>query len=312
MEPASPGPGVLRRALPVALAIALPWLWFAVRETGGRVDALAVGLPLVGVAAIVSTAVVAVVTRRALPLIAGTSVFVVCAVAVIGPRFPRSMPPPDPAIRVVMANVWDDNPDPGAVPGSLLTSGADVVAAIEFPHEGFLDVMTAEASTAGLGYSVRGSGLAVWSRFPLRELDDLGLPFARVMRMDVEAPDMPFVLYVVHALNPLRETSFAQQRRFTDDLLMAVETEERPVVVAGDFNMSDRLVSYRMMDDALVDAMRAGTAGHTTYVGGWWSALLLRIDHVFVSPGWCAADPSTFAVVGSDHRGVEVEVGPCP
>lgn len=312
MDPASPGPGALRRALPVALAIALPWLWFAVRETGGRMDAVAVGLPLVGVAAIVSTAIVGVVTRRALPLIAGTSVFVVCAVAVIGPRLPRAIPPPDPAVRVVMANVWDDNPTPGAVPGSLLTGDADVIAAIEFPHEGFIDAMTAEASTAGLGSSVRGGGLAVWSRFPLRELDDLGFRFARVMRLDVAAPAMPFVLYVVHALNPLRETSFAQQRQFTDDLLTAVDAEERPVVVAGDFNMSDRLVSYRVMDDALVDAMRADTAGHTTYLGGWWSTLLLRIDHVFVVPSWCAADPATFTVVGSDHRGVEVAVGPCP
>src|SRR5512134_1664910 len=114
VEPAFPR--ALRRALPVALAISLPWLWFWIRDLGGRVDAVAVGLPLVGVAAIVSTAVVAVLTRRALPLGAGTSVFLVCAVAVIGPRLPRSIPPPDPAIRLVMANIWDANRSPEAVP----------------------------------------------------------------------------------------------------------------------------------------------------------------------------------------------------
>jgi endonuclease/exonuclease/phosphatase family metal-dependent hydrolase len=83
------------------------------------------------------------------------------------------------------------------------------------------------------------------------------------------------------------------------------------VVIAGDLNMSDRVTSYRTMDAALTDAMRADAAGRTTYVGGWWTSVLLRIDHVFVDPSWCAADPATFDVAGSDHRGVEASVGPC-
>ena len=310
MDPPFP-PRALMRALPLALVIAVPWLWFAVREVGGRMDAVAVGLPLVGLAAIGSTAILAIITRRALPLIAGASVFVVCAAAVIGPLLPRTIPPPDPAVRVVMANVWDRNATPLEAPSSLLGHEGDVVAAVELPDGGFVQAMKAEAAAAGLDSWVRGGGLAVWSRFPLLELEDLGFRSARVMRVSVEAPESPFVLYLVHALNPLRETSFAQQRRFTDDLLAAVRGEELPTVVMGDFNMSDRGVSYRVMDDALVDAMRAGVAGRTTYVGGWWSMLLLRIDHVFVDPTWCAADPGTFPVTGSDHRGVTVDVGPC-
>ena len=96
-----------------------------------------------------------------------------------------------------------------------------------------------------------------------------------------------------------------------DPVVAAIDGEQRPVVVAGDFNMSDRVVSYRVMDDALIDAMRAGSAGRTTYVGGWWTATLLRIDHVFVVPAWCAADAGTFETAGSDHRGLQVAVGPC-
>jgi len=310
VDPASRG-GRARRLLPIAAAIALPWAWFWVRDLGGRVDAIAVGLPLLGVAAVISTAVVAVVTGRTLPLIAGTSVFVVCAVAVIGPLLPRTIPRPDPPIRLVMANLWDANRSPEAAPDSLLDQRPDIVAAAELP-EGFVDAMTAEASTAGLSGPVRARGLAVWSRFPVSELAELEFRFARVMRLDVSAPAAPFVLYVVHADNPLRESSFAQQRRFTDELLQAMDDEQRPVVLAGDFNMSDRLVSYRTLDAALLDAMRAGAAGRATYVGGWWTTLLLRIDHIFVSRGWCAADPATFTVTGSDHRGVGVAVGPCP
>jgi endonuclease/exonuclease/phosphatase (EEP) superfamily protein YafD len=293
------------------LAIALPWLWFGVRDIGGPVDAVAIGLPLIGVAAVVAGAIVGVATRRAWPVLAGTSILVVCSIAVVSPRLPRSSVPPQQAVRVVMANVWDLNPALQDVPASLLAREPDVMVTVEMPDDGFYVSTTTSAAGAGLVSTVDDGELGVWSRFPVRELGDLGLPPARVMRVGVDAPGMPFVLYVVHALNPLRDTSFADQRRFTDELLAAIDGETRPVVVAGDFNMSDRVVSYRVMDDALTDAMREGSAGRTTYVGGLWTATLLRIDHVFVVPAWCAADAGTFETAGSDHRGLQVAVGPC-
>jgi endonuclease/exonuclease/phosphatase (EEP) superfamily protein YafD len=310
VEPAPRG-GRPRRLLPILIAVAVPWLWFAVRDVGGPVDTVAIGLPLIGVAAIVVGAIVGLATRRAWPVLAGTSILVVCSIAVISPRLPRAIARPQQAVRVVMANVWDLNPDLEDVPASLLAREPDVMVAVEMPDDGFYATSTTSAADAGLVSTVDDGELGVWSRFPLRELGDLGLPPARVMRVGVDAPGMPFVLYVVHALNPLRDTSFADQQRFTDELLAAIDGEERPVVVAGDLNMSDRVVSYRVMDGALTDAMRAGSAGRTTYVGGWWATTLLRIDHVFVVPSWCAADAGTFETTGSDHRGVQVTVGPC-
>ena len=314
MDPTSRGPRAsARRLLPIALAVAVPWLWFAVRALGGAIlDPVAVGLPIIGLVAIVTTAVVAVATGRAWPVVGGTSVFAVCAVATLAPRLSRTIDPPDPAIRVVLANVWDENPTPGDVPGSMIARAPDVMVAVEMPGGDFFSSMTEQAGAADLGWMVDDGELGAWSRFPLRKLGDLGLPPARVLRVGVDAPGSPFVLYAVHALNPLRDTTFTDQRGFTDELLAAIERERRPVVVAGDFNMSDRVSSYRVMDDALIDAMRADVTGRTTYVGGWWTSLLLRIDHVFVDPSWCAAEPATFTVAGSDHRGVDVAVGPCP
>ena len=219
--------------------------------------------------------------------------------------------PPDPAIRLVVANVWDENPTPDAVPASMTGRGADVLVAIEMSDDELYAALTEGAASQGLDSTVEQGRQGVWSRFPVQVLDELGLPSARVLRVGVDVPGSPFVLYVVHGLNPLRETSFDDQLRFTEDLLTAIESEDRPVVVAGDLNMSDRVVSYRKMDAALTDAMRAGAPGSTTYVGGWWPTLLLRIDHVFVTPSWCATGPVTFTPTGSDHRGVDVAVGPC-
>ncbi len=310
MEPSSPR-GRRRRLLPLALAVALPWLWFLVRDLGGPFDVVSVGLPLIACAALVTAALAAVVTGRVWPLAAGVSILVVCAVVVLAPMWPRAVAAPDHAISVVVANVWDANPAIHEVPATLLDRDVDVVVAVEMPDEAFFDEMTVDARTIGLGGAVQERTLGAWSRFPVQELGDRGLPRSRVMRVAVDAPDAPFVLYVVHALNPLRSESFDEQRLFTDRLLDAIADEQLPVVVAGDFNMSDRVVSYREMDAALTDAMRADVAGSTTYVGGLWPLLMLRIDHVFVEPTWCASDAATFSVPGSDHRGLQVAVGPC-
>jgi endonuclease/exonuclease/phosphatase (EEP) superfamily protein YafD len=310
VEPVSRGDRA-RRVLPVAIAFAVPWLWFVVRDAGGPADVVAVALPIVGIAAIVVAAIVGAATRRPWPVVAGLSVFAVCAVAVLAPRLPRAITVPEPGIRLAMANVWDGNPTPEAVPASMVERGSDVLVAVEMPDGSFRGSMTAAAASSGLRSTVGHGELGAWSRFPMRELDDRGLPPGRVMRVRVDAPGTPFVLYAVHALNPLHDGGFADQRSFIDDVLEAVADERLPVVIAGDLNMSDRGMAYRSMDAALVDAMRANTLTGTTYFAGWWSAMLLRIDHVFVSNRWCADDSGTFTVAGSDHHGVEVSVGPC-
>lgn len=310
VEPVSRGRRA-SRVLLIALVIALPWLWFVARDAGGPLDTVAVGLPLIAIAAIALGPIAALISRRAWPLIVGASIVAVCAVSVIEPRLSRSIVPPDPAIRLVVANVWGENPTPDAVPESMTGRGADVLVAIEVSDDELFAALAEGAAAQGLDSTVEQGRQGVWSRFPVQVLDELGLPSARTLRVGVDVPGSPFVLYVVHGLNPLGETSFDDQLRFTEDLLTAIETEERPVVVAGDLNMSDRVVSYRKMDAALTDAMRAGAPGSTTYVGGWWPTLLLRIDHVFVTPSWCATRPVTFTPAGSDHRGVDVAVGPC-
>jgi endonuclease/exonuclease/phosphatase family metal-dependent hydrolase len=127
----------------------------------------------------------------------------------------------------------------------------------------------------------------------------------------VQGPAGPFVLYAVHALNPAYESTFAQQLDFVDRLRRATAAETVPVVISGDFNMSDRQLGYRAMTASFRDAGRAGWAADT-FDHGLWRALLLRIDYVFVEPSWCAADSRRLDVPGSDHEAVAATIGPCP
>jgi len=312
---ASPSPDRPARARPrhTLLAVALiaaPWMWFVLRDhDGGLADVLAVGLPLVAVGALLILGLVAIVRRRWMPLWVGISVFLACLAAVVEPRLPRSAPLPERPVKIAMANVYDRNQVPDAAIAALESRSVDVLATVEM-NATFWERLD---GIAALPYGVVYGELGVHGRWPMTLLRPAGLPRSRVLRVRVDAPGRPFVLYVAHALNPRTGTSaFAAQQAFARSVVATASRERRPVVVVGDFNTSDRTLAYRILDGSLRDAMREGGVAGSTYFGGWWPALMLRIDHVFVSTDWCAADGSTFRVPGSDHRGIEVSVGPCP
>lgn len=298
-----------RWAISVAGA-ALPWTWLALRELGGRVEAVAVALPLVLLLALVALFVVAALRREVRVLPAALSVAVLGVVTIVGPRLPHTGPAPASPIRLVSANVYADNPTPASAVEAMLAAEADVEVAVE-TSPAFRTLI--EAGDAAHPYAIVDDQLVVRSRYPIAAMTDPpGVPARRILRLTVEAPAGSFVLYAVHALNPLSESTFANQLDWVGKLRAAAAREHLPVVMAGDFNMSDRQLGYRRLTADLHDAITAAGWGHTTYPDGIWAVLLLRIDHVFVPQTWCAARARTLNVPGSDHDGLEVDVGPCP
>jgi endonuclease/exonuclease/phosphatase family metal-dependent hydrolase len=302
-----------RRPPPWAIAAAgaaLPWAWFALRELGGRVEAIAVALPLVVMAALVILVGVAAVRREVLVLPAAVSVAILGLVTIVGPRMPHTGPAPSSPIRLVSANVYVYNTTPGAAVDAMIAAGADVEVAVE-TSPAFRTFI--EERDAGHPYSTVDGQLVVRSRYPVAAMTDPpGVPARRILRLTVEGPTGPFVLDAVHALNPLSESTFANQLVWVKRLRAAASRESLPVVMAGDFNMSDRQLGYRLLTTDLRDAITAAGWGHSTYPDGIWAPLLLRIDHVVMPQDWCAARSRIVDIPGSDHDGLEVDVGPCP
>jgi endonuclease/exonuclease/phosphatase (EEP) superfamily protein YafD len=291
------------------LAGVAPWVWFAVRGAWPPLDVVAIGVPLVGPTALVLFGLVSARTGRLLPVAAGLSIFLVAAVSIVSPRLPQDQPRPREPIRVAAANVLDGNPDPRTAASVLARRDADLLVMIEVDRE----VSVAVEAVSGLPEALRVSQFSIRARWPLEELPRrkvLGeVPWARLR---VDRPGSPFVLYVVHARNPLYETTFEQQEALANVLTRTAEAEPLPAVVVGDLNLSDRAEGYRIITGEMRDAMRAGSWPADTYRLHVWQALFLRIDHLFVPAGWCAADPATFDVPGSDHRGIEATIGLCP
>ena len=158
---------------------------------------------------------------------------------------PHTGPAPVSPIRLVSANVYVYNPTPEAAVDAMIAAGADVEVAVE-TSPAFRTLV--EERDAGHPYSVVDGQLVVRSRYPVAAMTDPpGVPARRILRATVEGPAGPFVLYAVHALNPLSESTFASQLVWVKRLRAAASRESLPVVMAGDFNMSDRQLGYRRL-----------------------------------------------------------------
>jgi endonuclease/exonuclease/phosphatase (EEP) superfamily protein YafD len=300
-------PPWVRWVAPLVLA-ALPWAWFMVRDLGTTMDVVAFGLPFGAALLALLVFGMAILSATLRLALVSASLIIFTVVVTIAPRLPQATPHPVDPFRLVAANTYAHNPRPADAADAIAARHPSVVVAVETRTAvvDALDRAFADDDTVHVAL------LNVFSAWPIRRLPQIpSIPKGTVIRVEIRRPGMPFVLYAVHLENPLHDISFSQHAQTVRRLLRAAEAEPLPVVLAGDFNMSDRTSSYRLVDSAMRDAMRSRLAG-STYEDAFWALLQLRIDHVFVSQQLCDADGETFNVPGSDHQGLSVDVGRCP
>ena len=286
----------------IAVAMAVPWAWYLLRDLGPAMQFVAMALPVLVAAALLGLLISAADSRKVTPLLVAASVAAFGWVSVIGPRGAQPSPKPVDPIRIAAVTM----PETGggaSVLKALGTSRADV------------DVLVAPSKKAGAAIARSGarsggfqSGrFVVLSRFPTQQLAlPKGLPSGLVIRFQVEAPS-PFVVYAVRTGAGMIEATLNDPIGI-DRLRAAALAERLPVVLVGDAGISDRSTGYRSLTLAFRDAMRAD-GGASSTLGSFWMPFLLRVDHVFTS--WCAAGGSTFDVSGSDHMGIVASVGAC-
>ncbi len=306
-----------RQWVTAGIAALAPWTWFAVRDLGSAFDLVAVGLPVLFALAALGLAAYAAVRKHRLLAVGVVSCLLAGGVAVVGPWRPRSLPPPVRAFRIVAANVSSDNPDRADAAAEAISRGGDLVLLLEAGEAGWIGHTPEYGTVIQPTYSNQ----VYLSRFGARLLDrPKHWPRRlRAHRLEVDAPSGRVVVYVAHLVRPYLGPrrifrlgrQMTAQRRERDALLASARSETAPVVLAGDFNFSDRSIGYRRITGRFRDAMRARWTS-PTYVAGLWRPFLLRIDHIFVPRDWCSTSPARFDLRGSDHRGVAVVVGPCP
>jgi endonuclease/exonuclease/phosphatase (EEP) superfamily protein YafD len=242
--------------------------------------------------------------------------------AVIGLAWftPRLMPPlsvPQQngiALKLVTFNMFPENQRLGEVTEWLLAQNADVIAlqeigaplpAIEsaYPHQVYADDFV--------------NGRAVFSRYPIQLSETIQLGDIPQQRVLLNMDGQTVVLYNVHLYMPLNENEsqplllrYDETRRNQqiNELLTFIAGENQPVIVTGDFNMSEFSPIYARLDARLDDAYRDASWGlGQTFPGGASEELndtlppLFRLDYVWYSHNIQALNARVGSRLGSDH-----------
>ncbi|HZX05184.1 endonuclease/exonuclease/phosphatase family protein [Kribbella sp.] len=314
------GEPLVRRSVGIVIAGLLPWAWFVVRDRAGVVtDVVAIVLPML---TLVVAVVVGVLGRRRRAAVAfAVSTLLVGIVATFGPWIPHGTGTvaAGRGVRVAAANIGVGELD-GA--DTLLGLHADVLVVSEIGQP--LTERLAQAYPDHVA-DWNGPSIGIFSRWPLTVLEQPG-PDLPGYLLRVHAPTGEFDLIAVHVPRPWwtsdgstyaqstdtgrpYETTVAGHHRLIEQIAARVQRDDRPVVVTGDLNTTDRGRDYRVLTSHLKDAM-LDHWGRPSQIGKW-AALLVRIDHLMVKPGWCSGDSSWYPVPKSDHHGLISTIGPC-
>ena len=152
-------------------------------------------------------------------------------------------------------------------------------------------------------------GMAVWSKYPLRENERVDTTNYTVEAL-LDGPDGTIRVFAVHPPTPIFD-----HNGWTRDLALIGETAatvDDPTLVIGDFNAAYWHPAFR-------DLLRRGlTDAHMTNGEGWSTSWptdvfvppFVRLDHALTGNGLVSTDVDDFRLSGSDHIAFIVTVKP--
>ena len=230
-----------------------------------------------------------------------------------------------PTFTVMSYNVLWSNTQADRVAAAIEEHAPDIVGLQELlPSMG---AALEERLAERFPYRKLENSYGVLSRFPILEYEFYQLGDGTgswVQQMVLEIDGHRVNLLHAHPRSPPLEgfhpfglplgipTGFHNQDRDADirGLLRRVERLEDPLVVIGDFNMTDQQIMYAPLTSRLKDAHRESGWGMGFTFSRFPSIGLpmWRIDYVFYSPDLVALSTTTGDYGGSDHRPVNAEL----
>ncbi len=256
--------------------------------------------------------------RMALVLILPLITFVV----VYGADFaPYSAVDGSPDLTVMTFNKLGGNHNVDAITTVIRDSDPDVVLLQEVSR--FTAIRLPPALANDYAYNsqhwddISRLGLGVFSRYPL--LADTFTTYqsqSSWLRLQIEVKGQLLTIYTVHLANPFTQDTLYDAEPRTDgvDQLLAVLADEHaPLIVAGDFNMTEVSADYRRMTEHLIDSFpESGSGLGLTFPADIFMPLA-RIDYVFHSPDIHSLNAQVMSSNGgSDHYPVRVELSLSP
>lgn len=221
-------------------------------------------------------------------------------------------------LTLVTFNVSPENDALPAALDWLRAQNADVVLLQEM---GAADVT---ALAQQYEYAVQNEAGALFSRYRIVEESVFLLGERSQQRLLLDVAGQSVVLYNVHLAMPLNDNEgeplllrYDETRRNQQivELLAMAQEETLPLLIGGDFNMSEYSPVYASLAAHLTDSYRAASWG----IGATWPAgaseeltsflpRLFRLDYVWHSDEWRALDAIVGPALGSDHLPLKVSL----
>lgn len=229
----------------------------------------------------------------------------------------------DDPLRVVTFNVYPYNEQLDTAQDWLLRQDADILALQEIGAP----LPQIEAAYPYQSAQPMVNGHAIFSRYPILNASDVTLgdtPHQRVV-LDIEGSEV--VLYNVHLYMPFRENDRPLWLRYDEtrrnqqirELRQYAANETAPLIIAGDFNMSEYSPIYDTLAADLTDAYRTLQWGiGATWPGGESEELpgalprLVRLDYVWHNDFFETTNALVGLPLGSDHLPLLVDLEPLP
>jgi vancomycin resistance protein VanJ len=305
-------------------------LYFAARLAGHveywLVDALSYVLPLLLMLAILHLP--GAIWRRSKFFVSATALPLVVFGILYGPSYVPRLESNEVGLSftVMSYNIWVGNDQYDSIVGAINEMAPDVIGLQEITDRIAKEIQRDLADQ----YPFRAidGDQAVFSRFPIvaREVLLIGdarapIPVQHIV-LDVDGRQIGIVNAHPHSpqlmasrLLGLRlgyPSGLANRWRDLEvrEMMRAVETMEGPLVVLGDFNLTDLQAVYGEMTQVLLDAHKEvgyGLGFTRTPVRGVGPATW-RIDFVFYTPELTALKVTNGDFAGSDHRPVVAEL----
>ncbi|GAB1514868.1 endonuclease/exonuclease/phosphatase family protein [Actinophytocola sp. KF-1] len=235
--------------------------------------------------------------------------------SLLGPRFLAEEQPDakGPHLRIMSANLRLGQADAQSLVNLVRRHEVDVLAMPELTP----DAVSA-LDSAGLAevlpyhvYDARpgGDGSGIAANVPLRQIilvedSSFSQPSAVV---DLPGND-DLELTAVHVQPPLND---AHARTWRTELanLPKATTNERPRILAGDFNATlDHLAFRDLVDHGYADAGEEAGEGLTTTWSSWPTGPPLTLDHIVTDVRCAISSYAVFDLANSDHEAVMAEV----
>lgn len=215
-------------------------------------------------------------------------------------------------LRITSSNVLMVNADVRPLVAEALASAPDILLFQEFTPE-------AQQALAGTDWVTRlerpavdSYGLALYARFPLVDAEWVDLAGVDWLRAVLDVDGQEVEVWNVHTLAPYKPFMHEGWLVQVEILAEQAARVERPLIVAGDLNLTPFHPAYDKLTGPLQDAyVRCGRWGAWTWPANghilpWLPKV--RIDHVLLRGPLRCASIREGVGSGSDHRPIVAEL----